>query len=171
MVASKFGGIVAAILNLSLGGMLVYLFGIFLIFGDFPTGYNLPLWTLILSIIITGYLYFYFPKTKLWKNRGRAKKPVQKGFENLLKLTGSGIMLIGGAHIVYAIYLWLRTGQWKTISLGDWGITIFKVNEYGRFDTGWWAINKTLDYIILDTSAALPLIIIGYIIYTNAEAD
>ena len=59
-------------------------------------------------------------------------------------------MLIGAGHIIYAIYVWLKTGAWTTISLGDWGITIFTLGDYGRFDTGWWAANNILNYIIYE---------------------
>ena len=41
----------------------------FLVFGDFPTGYNLSIWSIPISIMITCLLYFYLPKTKIWKVR------------------------------------------------------------------------------------------------------
>ena len=67
----------------------------------------------------------------------------------MFRFIGQVIMFAGAGHILFAIYVWLKKGIWTTISLGDWGITIFKLNDLGRIDTGWWAINKVLNYIIL----------------------
>ena len=89
----------------------------------------------------------------------------------MFRFIGQVIMFAGAGHILFAIYVWLKKGIWTTISLGDWGLTILKLNELGRFDTGWWAINKVLNYIILDQSAALPLVVLGYIIYVSASDD
>ena len=160
------GGIILLIFGISL-----LWFGLFLIFGEFPTDENMPMWTMPISIFITFYLYFFLPKTKIWKNRGKAKQPIEDGTNLMFRLIGSGLMLVGAGHILFAIYGWLKNGVLITISLGDWGITLFKVNDLGRFDTGWWAINKVLNYIILDSSAALPLVVIGYIIHLNAKDD
>ena len=169
--STKLGNIIWGILNLIWGFVLIWMFGYFLIFADFPTGNNISVWTIPISILIISFLYFYLPKTKIWKNRGKAKQPVADGFNLLFRLIGQGIMLVGAGHIIFAIYVWLRTGTWTTISLEDWGITIFTLGDYGRFDTGWWAINKILNYIILDSSAALPLIVIGYTIYVSSSDD
>ena len=169
--STKLGNIIWGILNLIWGVLIIWMFGYFLIFADFPTGNNLSIWSIPISILIICFLYFYLPKTKIWKNRGKAKQPLADGFNLLFRLIGQGIMLIGAGHIVFAIYVWLKIGVWKTISLGDWGITIFTLGDYNRFDTGWWAANQILNYIILDSSAALPLIVMGYVIYVSASDD
>jgi hypothetical protein len=165
------GDILAGIFNLFLGVILFGMFGIFFVFGDFPSGKSLPIWTLLISIGLIFYLYFQLPKTKIWKNRGKAKQPIEDGTNLMFRLIGQGIMLVGAGHILFPIYVWLKSGVWITISLGDWGLTVLKLNELGRFDTGWWAINKVLNYIILDQSAALPLVVLGYIIYVSASDD
>ena len=167
---NKFATISGGIILLIFGISLLW-FGLFLIFGEFSTNENMPMWTMPISIFITFYLYFFLPKTKLWKNRGKAKQPIEDAINLMFRLIGSGLMLIGAGHILFAIYGWLKNGVLITISLGDWGITIFKLNDLGRFNTGWWAINKVLNYIILDSSAALPLVVIGYIIHINAKDD
>jgi hypothetical protein len=169
--STKLGNIIWGILNLIWGLALIWMFGYFLIFADFPTGNNLSIWSIPISILIICFLYFYLPKTKIWKNRGKAKQPLADSFNLLFRLIGQGIMLIGAGHIVFAIYVWLKIGVWKTIALGDWGITIFTLGDYNRFDTGWWAANQILNYIILDSSAALPLIVMGYVIYVSASDD
>ena len=160
---TKFSNIVWGIINLFLGIALLVLFGI--------TGWMISMWTVFISIPLTLFLYFYLPKTKVWKNRGKAKQPIEDGTNLMFRLIGQGIMLVGAGHIIFPIYVWLRSGVWTTISLGDWGLTVLKLNELGRFDTGWWAFNKVLNYIILDQSAALPLVVIGYIIYVSASDD
>ena len=169
--STKLGNIIWGILNLIWGLALIWMFGYFLIFADFPTGNNLSIWSIPISMLIICFLYFYLPKTKIWKNRGKAKQPLADSFNLLFRLIGQGIMLIGAGHIVFAIYVWLKIGVWKTIALGDWGITIFTLGDYNRFDTGWWAANQILNYIILDSSAALPLIVMGYVIYVSASDD
>ena len=153
------------------GFFLIFIFGYDLIFVESVTGYNLPIWTIPISILITSYLYFYLPKTKFWKNRGKAKQPLEDATNSMFRFIGQVMMFAGAGHILFAIYVWLKKGIWTTISLGDWGITIFKLNDLGRIDTGWWAINKVLNYIILDLSVAIPLIAIGFIIYINAKGD
>jgi hypothetical protein len=127
--------------------------------------------TITISLLIVSFFYFYLPKTKLYKNRGKAKQPIEDGTNLMFRLIGQGIMLVGAGHILFAIYVWLRSGVWTKISLGDWGLTVFKLDDLGRFDTGWWAANKVLNYIILDSSAALPIILLGYIIYVGASDD
>ena len=103
--------------------------------------------------------------TKIWKNRGKAKQPLEDATNSMFRFIGQAIMFAGAGHILFAIFGWLKNGIWTTISLGDW------VGIFDRFDTGWWAVNKVLNYIILDLSAALPLIAIGFIIYINAKGD
>ena len=169
--SGKFGNILLGIFNLITGFFLTWMFGYFTIFGEFPSGENESIWTIPISILITSYLYFYLPKTKFWKNRGKAKQPLENATNFMFRFIGQVIMFAGAGHILFAIYVWLKKGIWTTISLGDWGITIFKLNDLGRIDTGWWAINKVLNYIILDLSVAIPLIAIGFIIYINATDD
>ena len=171
LASSKIGNILWGILNLITGFFLTWMFGYFTIFGEFPFGENESIWTIPISLLIVSFLYFYLPKTKFWKNRGKAKQPLEEATNFMFRLIGQGIMLAGAGHILFAIYVWLKNGVWTTISLGDWGITIFKLNDIGRIDTGWWAINKVLNYIILDSSVAIPLIAIGFIIYINATDD
>ena len=125
----------------------------------------MPIWTIPISILITSYLYFYLPKTKIWKNRGKAKQPLEDATNSMFRFIGQAIMFAGAGHILFAIFGWLKNGIWTTISLGDW------VGIFDRFDTDWWAVNKVLNYIILDLSAALPLIAIGFIIYIGASDD
>ena len=161
---NKFGSISFGILLLFGGFFLVGMFGWF-------NGTVGNILTITISLLIVSFFYFYLPKTKLYKNRDKAKQPIEDGTNLMFRLIGQGIMLVGAGHILFAIYVWLKNGVWTTISLGDWGLTILKLNELGRFDTGWWAINKVLNYIIIDSSAALPLIVIGYIIYINASDD
>ena len=163
-IKNKFGYVLSGIFLLICGCILFYIFGFFLVFGDFPTGENIPVWTLIISTSITAYLYFFLPKTKLWKNRGKAKQPIEDGTNFIFRMIGSGIMLVGAGHIILGLVMWLKTGVWTIIALGDW-------LSLERFDTGWWAINKVINYIIIDSSAALPLIAIGYIIYINSKDD
>lgn len=75
------------------GFVLIFIYGYSLIFVEFPTGENLPVWTLLFSILITSYLYFFLPKTKLWKNRGKAKQPIEDGTNLMFRIIGSGIMI------------------------------------------------------------------------------
>ena len=42
------------------------------------------------------------------------------------------------------------------MALGDW---------LSRFDTGWWAINKVINYIMIDSSAALLIARIYYLYF------
>ena len=164
------GDILAGIFNLFIGVVLFGMFGIFFIFGDFP-GEGLPIWTLPISIAITFYLYFKLPKTKLWKNREKANQPLHDGTDLVFRLFGQGLMLVGAGHILFAIYEWLKTGSYTVISLSDWGITIFNLDNFNRIDTGWWAFNKVLNYLIIDQTVALPLIVIGYVIHKSASDD
>ena len=164
------GDILAGIFNLFVGVVLFGMFGIFFIFGDFP-GDSLPICTLPISIGITFYLYFKLPKTKLWKNRGKAKQPLHDGTDLVFRLFGQGLMLAGAGYILFAIYEWLKKGTYTVISLSDWGITIFNLDDFNRIDTGWWAFNKVLNYLIIDQTVALPLIVIGYVIHKSASDD
>ena len=164
------GDILAGIFNLILGVTFFGMFGVFFIFGDFP-GEGLPIWTLPISILITFYLYFQLPKTKLWKNRDKAKQPLHDGTDLMFRLIGHGLMLVGAGHILFAIYEWLKTGSYTVISLSDWGITIFNLDDFNRINTGWWAFNKVLNYLIIDQTVALPLIVICYIIHKSASDD
>ena len=164
------GDILAGIFNLFIGVVFFGMFGIFFIFGDFP-GEGLPIWTLPISIAITFYLYFKLPKTKLWKNRSKAKQPLHDGTDLTFRLIGHGLMLVGAGHILFAIYEWLKTGSYTVISLSNWGITIFNLDDFNRIDTGWWAFNKVLNYLIIDQTVALPLIVIGYIIHKSASDE
>ena len=68
------------------GFFLIFIFGYDLIFVESVTGYNLPIWTIPISILITSYLYFYLPKTKIWKNRGKAKQPLEEGINFMFRL-------------------------------------------------------------------------------------
>jgi hypothetical protein len=145
------------------GIILILIYG-YLSFGDFPTGENLPAWTLVVSILLTSYLYFFLPKTKIWKNRGKAKEPIEDGINFIFRMIGAGIMLVGAGHIILGLVMWLKSGEWTIIALGDW-------LSLERFDTGWWAINKVINYIMIDSSAALPLIAIGFIIYMASKDD
>ena len=164
------GDILAGIFNLFIGVVLFGMFGIFFIFGDFP-GESLPIWTLPISIAITFYLYFKLPKTKLWKNREKANQPLHDGTDLVFRLFGQGLMLAGAGYILFAIYEWLKKGTYTVISLSDWGITIFNLDDFNRIDTGWWAFNKVLNYLIIDQTVALPLIVIGYVIHKSASDD
>ena len=137
LASTKIGNILWGIFNLIAGIFLFYLFGYFLIFEDFLTGYNLPIWTLPISIAITFYLYFKLPKTKLWKNRGKAKQPIHDGTDLMFRLIGQGLMLVGAGYILFAIYEWLKTGSYTVISLSNWGITIFNLDDFNRIDTGY----------------------------------
>jgi len=171
LASTKIGNILWGIFNLIAGSFLFGLFGYFLVFGDFPTGYNLPIWTLPISIGITFYLYFQLPKTKFWKNRGKVKQPLHDGTDLMFRLIGHGLMLVGAGYILFAIYEWLKNGTYTVISLSDWGITIFRLDDFNRIDTGWWAFNKVLNYLIIDQTVALPLIVIGYVIHKSASDD
>ena len=51
--STKLGNIIWGILNLIWGFALIWMFGYFLVFGDFPTGYNLSIWSIPISIMIT----------------------------------------------------------------------------------------------------------------------
>ena len=77
-------------------------------------------------------------------------------------MTGLGIILIGVGHILFAVIIWLKDGVWKTISLGYWF-------NSERFDTGFIGLNKILNFIILDISATLPLILLGLFIYAASR--
>ena len=131
------------------------------IFGFFTTELGSP-WLIFISILISFYLYFFFSKTKIWKNRHKAKKPIEEGFNLILGMFGLGIILFGVGHIFFAIIVWLKEGVWKTISLGYWF-------NSGRFDTGFIGLNKILNFIILDISATLPLIALGFFIYAASR--
>ena len=107
-------------------------------------------------------MYFFFSKTKIWKNRLKLKKPIEEGFNSILGLVGLGIVLLGLGHILFSIVVWLKDGVWKTISIGYWF-------NSERFDTGFIGLNKILNFIILDISATLPLILIGFVIYAASK--
>ena len=119
-------------------------------------------WVILVSILISSYLYFFFSKTKIWKNRLKLKKPIEEGFNSILGLVGLGIVLFGLGHILFSIVVWLKDGVWKTISIGYWF-------NSERFDTGFIGLNKILNFIILDISATLPLILIGFFIYAASK--
>ena len=115
-------------------------------------------WVILVSILVTSYLYFFFTKTKIWKNRHKAKQPLEDTFNSILGMIGLGIIIAGVGHILFAAIVWLKDGVWKTISLGYW----FNLE---RFDTGLVGLNKILNFIILDISATIPLIALGFFIY------
>ena len=163
-ITSKFGIAVLGVFLILSGFFLFFIFGLFAVFADSPTGENLPAWTLIVSILIISYLYFFLPKTKIWKSRGKAKEPIEDGINFIFRMIGAGIMLVGAGHIILGLVMWLKSGEWTIIALGDW-------LSLERFDTGWWAINKVINYIMIDSSAALPLIAIGFIIYMASKDD
>ena len=85
-----------------------------------------------------------------------------RGFNSILGLTGLGIVLFGLGHILFAIFVWLKDGVWKTISLGYWF-------NLGKFDTGFIGLNKILNFIVLDISATLPLVALGFFIYAASR--
>ena len=89
----------------------------------------------------------------------------------MFRLIGQGLMLVGAGYILFAIYEWLKKGTYTIISLSDWGITIFNLDDFNRIDTGWWAFNKVLNYLIIDQTVALPLIVIGYVLHKSASDD
>ena len=147
--------IIYGIAMLSAGLIMITVFG----FSAIELGSS---WLILISLLISSYLYFFFSKTKIWKNRHKAKKPIEEGFNLILGMTGLGIILIGVGHILFAIIVWLKDGVWKTISLGYW----FNLD---RFDTGLIGLNKILNFIILDISATLPLIALGFFIYAASR--
>ena len=90
-------------------------------------------------------------------------------FHSALTTAGFIIILAGILNLLFAIFLWFKSGVWELLSLGTW--IEWSTYDLNRIDTGWWAINKVLNYIILDLSVAIPLIAIGFIIYINATDD
>lgn len=155
--------ILYGICMLLLGLILIIVYGSFIIM-DTPTGENLPRWTMVVSIILTSYLYYFFPKTKIWKKRHKAKKPLEFAFNSILGIIGFGIIVVGICHILYSAFILLKEGVWKTISLGYW----FNLD---RFDTGFKGVDKILDYTILDISAFFPLVVLGLVIFLASQED
>ena len=155
--------ILYGICMLLLGLILIIVYGSFVIM-DTPTGENLPRWTMVVSIILTSYLYYFFQKTKIWKKRHKAKKPLEFAFNSILGIIGFGIIVVGICHILYSAFIWLKEGVWKTISLGYW----FNLD---RFDTGFKGVDKILDYTILDISAFFPLVVLGLVIFLASQED
>ena len=45
------------------------------------------------------------------------------------------------------------------------------LDDFNRINTGWWAFNKVLNYLIIDQTVALPLIVIGYVLHKSASDD
>ena len=133
------------------------------VFGFSSTELGSP-WLIFISILISSYLYFFFSKTKIWKNRLKLKKPIEEGFNSILGFVGLGIVLFGLGHILFSIVVWLKDGVWKTISLGYWF-------NLGKFDTGFLGLNKILNFILLDISATLPLIASGFWIYAASRIN
>ena len=115
-------------------------------------------WIILVSLFLTFYLYYFFTKTKIWKNRNKAKQPLEDMMWSIIGIIGLGIIVSGLGHILYSIIIWLKDGIWKTISLGHW----FNLE---RFDTKFIGLNKILNFIILDISATLPLILLGLLLY------
>ena len=120
------------------------------------------LWIILVSFFTTLYLYFFFTKTNIWKNRHKAKQPIENLFNSILGIIGLGVVLVGVGHILYAIIIWLKDGVWKTISLGYWF-------NSERFDTKFIGLNKILNFIFLDISATLPLIILGIFLFAASK--
>jgi len=145
------------------GVILISIFGSLTII-DTPTGENLPKWIIVVSIILTSYLYYFFPKTKIWKKRQKAKQTLEFAFNSILGMIGLGIIVVGVSHILYSAFVWLKEGVWKSISLGYW----FNLD---RFDTGFKGVDKILDYTILDISAFFPLVVLGLVIFLASQED
>jgi len=145
------------------GVILISIFGSLTII-DTPTGENLPKWIIVVSIILTSYLYYFFPKTKIWKKRQKAKQTLEFAFNTILGMIGLGIIVVGVSHILYSAFVWLKEGVWKSISLGYW----FNLD---RFDTGFKGVDKILDYTILDISAFFPLVVLGLVIFLASQED
>ena len=145
------------------GVILISIFGSLTII-DTPTGENLPKWIIVVSIILTSYLYYYFPKTKIWKKRQKAKQTLEFAFNTILGMIGLGIIVVGVSHILYSAFVWLKEGVWKSISLGYW----FNLD---RLDTGFKGVDKILDYTILDISAFFPLVVLGLVIFLASQED
>ena len=145
------------------GVILISIFGSLTII-DTPTGENLPKWIIVVSIILTSYLYYFFPKTKIWKKRQKAKQTLEFAFNSILGMIGLGIIVVGVSHILYSAFVWLKEGVWKSISLGYW----FNLD---RFDTGFKGVDKILNYTILDISAFFPLVVLGLVIFLASQED
>jgi len=145
------------------GVILISIFGSLTII-DTPTGENLSKWIIVVSIILTSYLYYFFPKTKIWKKRQKAKQTLEFAFNSILGMIGLGIIVVGVSHILYSAFVWLKEGVWKSISLGYW----FNLD---RFDTGFKGVDKILDYTILDISAFFPLVVLGLVIFLASQED
>ena len=111
------------------------------VFGFSSTELGSP-WLIFISILISSYLYFFFSKTKIWKNRQKAKQPLESMMWSIIGIIGLGVIVSGLGHILYSIIIWLKDGIWKTISLGYW----FNLE---RFDTKFIGLNKILNFIIL----------------------
>ena len=89
-------------------------------------------------------------------------------FHSALTTTGFITILAGILNLLFATFLWFKSGVWELLSLGTW--IEWSTYDLNRIDTGWWGIDKMVNYLIFDANAILPLLILGYMFLALAPA-
>lgn len=76
------GELAIGVLCFLMGGYIIVFTSIFILFDDFNNFESTYVWTYVISIPSIYFLYFYFPKTKFYKNnfkiRKKPPKPIYK---------------------------------------------------------------------------------------------
>jgi|TARA_Y100000031_G_C8161607_1_gene357292 hypothetical protein len=160
---------------LLMGGYTVIVVSIFTLLDDFDKLRLTYVWTFPISILINYYLFLQFPKTKFYKKRLEIKDeppPMESlinfSFHSALTTAGFIIILAGILNLLFAIFLWFKSGVWELLSLGTW--IEWSTYDLNRIDTGWWGIDKMVNYLIFDANAILPLLILGCMFLALAPA-
>ena len=89
-------------------------------------------------------------------------------FHSALTTAGFITILAGILNLLFAIFLWFKSGVWELLSLGTW--IEWSTYDLNRIDTGWWGIDKMVNYLIFDANAFVPLLILGCMFLALAPA-
>jgi len=160
---------------LVMGVFMVIFFSLFTLLDDFNKLKLTYVWTFPISILINYYLFLQVPKTEFYKKRFdiKGEPPPMKflinfSFHSALTTAGFIIILAGILNLLFAIFLWFKSGVWELLSLGTW--IEWSTYDLNRIDTGWWGIDKIVNYLIFDANAILPLLILGCMFLALAPA-
>lgn len=156
-----------------LGGFMFLFFSIFTLIDDYNKLRLTYVWTFPISILINYYLFLKVPKTKFYKKRLDIKDepPPMKflinfSFHLALTTAGAITILVGILNLLFTVFLWFKSGVWELLSLGTW--IEWSTFDLNRIDTGWWGIDKSMNYLIFDSNAILPLLVLGCLFFAVA---
>ena len=153
-----------------MGGFMVISFSLVALLGDFDKLRLTYVWTFPISILINYYLFLKVPKTEFYKKRldiegepPPMESLINFSFHSALTTAGFITILAGILNLLFAIFLWFKSGIWELLSLGTW--IEWSTYDLNRIDTGWWGIDKMVNYLIFDVNAIFPLLILGCIFF------